>query len=654
VGRRLRNEDQINAGTQCARYWLECVSEVGRPDPGHYGTILSGASRMKFSRSSALILGAWVFFVGGYTAASLMLPHGHTLATISDLLECLVPLFANTCLLWNAASPYRRRNAFWMLLALGCTLWLGGVLIRTYEELSLHNAAHTPFPGDLLFFLHVVPLLAALALVPHARKMREVLRFGFLDLTLFSILWLYAYIYVVMPWKTVWPNQAIFRTRDLEAYLFENLVVVLGFGILALRARGRWRVIYAHLFGAMALYTGGFLVAHYAVSEGQQYTGSLFALPLLGSFVWLGTAGIIAGRQPAEQEPISANLRRDAQWPARLGMLAVLSIVVVAAWSAFVSGAPDPVRNFRLMASLAALFVATSLVFFRQHLVYQERTKLVHELWDSLDNVKRLQTHFVQSEKLASLGQLAAGAAHEINNPLTAILGYADVLMDENEANTRPFTIGEKIREQARRTKDLVTNLLSFARQVPAEKQLLDLNTVLTGAVQLRNLDLRGKNIRIEMESHSVLPAVRGDPNQLLQVFYHLISNAVDAMETTGGGVLLIRALRERGTVVIEFFDTGPGMKEPEKVFDPFYTTKPVGKGTGLGLSICYGIMQEHGGRISGFNRPEGGCTFRLELPAVLAAFPQASGSATAHARSATPANPATPADPATPTTNIR
>jgi two-component system NtrC family sensor kinase len=195
----------------------------------------------------------------------------------------------------------------------------------------------------------------------------------------------------------------------------------------------------------------------------------------------------------------------------------------------------------------------------------------------------------------------------------------------ENAADTRAYSLGSKIREQARRTKDLVTNLLSFARQVPAEKQLLDLNTVLTGAVQLRNLDLREKHIRIELENRSILPAVHGDPNQLLQVFYHLISNAVDAMEPNGGGVLLIRARRERGSVVIEFSDTGRGMKEPEKVFDPFYTTKPVGKGTGLGLSICYGVLKEHGGTIVGFNRPEGGCTFRLELPAVLAVFPQSS-----------------------------
>jgi signal transduction histidine kinase len=580
---------------------------------------------MKFSRSAAFLLGAWVFFLGGYAAAALLLPRGLARSSICDILECLVPLFANTCLLWNAASPYRRRNAFWMLLALGCAFWLAGQLIVTYEELGLHRVVQSPFSGDILFFLHIVPWMAAVALAPHTRKMRETLRYGFLDLLLLAIMWLSIYVFVAMPWKTVWLDADLFRLRDLQVYMLENLVVLGGFAFFSLRTKGSWRIIYLNLSGAILLYNLGLLGDYLADRRGMTYPANLFDLPVMGSFVWLGTAGIIARKLAPEPDPLPSPIRRDTQWPAQLAMLAVLVAPLLAYWAVFVSDAPQVVRRFRLLVALVSLFVGTALVFFRQHLVYQERTGLVQELWDSLENVKRLQTHFVQSEKLASLGQLAAGAAHEINNPLTAILGYADVLIEESPAQTRAHTLGEKIREQARRTKDLVTNLLSFARQVPAEKQLLDLNTVLTGAVQLRNLDLRQKNIRIELESQSVLPAVRGDPNQLLQVFYHLISNAVDAMETVGGGVLLIRTLREKGNVVIEFSDTGPGMQEPEKVFDPFYTTKPVGKGTGLGLSICYGVMQEHGGRITGFNRSEGGCTFRLELPAVLAVFPQAS-----------------------------
>jgi len=577
---------------------------------------------MKIPRSSFLILAAWAFFVGGYVLGSLLIPPGRALSTFGDIFLCFIPLFANACLLWNAASPYRRRNAFWMLMAFGCTLWLAGQLVFVYEDLQAHSNFDGPFPGDILFFLHTVPFMAALALLPHARKMAETLRYGFLDLLLLSVIWLYIYIFVALPWKAIAPNLDLFHVRDLETYMLENLVVVFGFGILFFRTRGSWRVIYGNFFGAFSLYAAGYALLDRMLLAGKFHPGSIYDAPVAAAFVWIGTTGILARHLPLEPESTADLSRRDTQWPARLAMLGVLSLPVMAAWAVFAGEVPQSVRNFRLIVTLVGIFAGTALVFLRQYLVYQERTALVQELSDSLENVRRLQTHFVQSEKLASLGQLAAGAAHEINNPLTAILGYADVLTLEHEERTRPHMLGEKIREQARRTKELVNNLLSFARQVPAEKQLLDLNTVLAGAIQLRTLDLRDRNIRIEFEGRTILPAVRGDPNQLLQVFYHLISNAVDAMETIGGGVLLIRSLRERNVVVIEFSDTGPGMREPEKVFDPFYTTKPVGKGTGLGLSICYGVMQEHAGRIMGFNRPEGGCTFRLELPAVLAVFP--------------------------------
>jgi two-component system NtrC family sensor kinase len=147
-------------------------------------------------------------------------------------------------------------------------------------------------------------------------------------------------------------------------------------------------------------------------------------------------------------------------------------------------------------------------------------------------------------------------------------------------------------------------------------------NTIITSAAQLRRLDLRGKNIRVELQNGTVLPAVRGDSNQLLQVFLNIINNAVDAMLEIEGGTLTVRTLVENRTVVILFSDTGPGIRDTRLVFDPFYTTKPVGKGTGLGLSICYGFIQDHGGRITCYNRPEGGATFRIELPAVTEILP--------------------------------
>jgi signal transduction histidine kinase len=129
---------------------------------------------------------------------------------------------------------------------------------------------------------------------------------------------------------------------------------------------------------------------------------------------------------------------------------------------------------------------------------------------------------------------------------------------------------------------------------------------------------MRGKGIRTEFLPSESLPPVRGDANQLMQVFFNLVDNAIDALEEVGGGVLTIRATQKDASVILDFSDTGPGIKSPNHVFDPFFTTKPVGKGTGLGLSISYGIVQEHGGKIECFNRRGGGATFRITLPAAI------------------------------------
>jgi two-component system NtrC family sensor kinase len=280
------------------------------------------------------------------------------------------------------------------------------------------------------------------------------------------------------------------------------------------------------------------------------------------------------------------------------------------------------VRDFRLMTTLVAALPIAFLVFLRTHMADADRARLLARSEQSVQNLQRLQAQMVQTEKLVSLGQLAAGAAHEINNPLAAILGYSDLLADDLTLPEKVRATSGKIRDQARRTKTLVANLLSFARQVPAERTLLDINTVVTNAVQLRALDLRSSKSRIDLQLESVLPGVRGDGNQLMQVFFNIINNAIDALESINGGVLTIKTIRERANVVILFSDNGPGIKDPQRVFDPFYTTKAVGKGTGLGLSICFGIVQEHSGRIHCYNSQQGGAVFRVDLPAVLAAFP--------------------------------
>src|SRR5207302_126076 len=269
--------------------------------------------------------------------------------------------------------------------------------------------------------------------------------------------------------------------------------------------------------------------------------------------------------------------------PPRFAMAAVISLPIFAIYTLRFGHESLEVRDFRLMATLIASVPLALLIFLRTHLADKDRSRLLARSEQSIENLKRLQAQMVQSEKLVSLGQLAAGAAHEINNPLAAILGFSDLLADDATVPEKARATAAKIRDQARRTKTLVGNLLSFARQVPAERTLLDINTVVNNAVQLRALDLRSGTSQIELKLESVLPGVRGDGNQLMQVFFNIISNGLEAMEAAAGGVLTIRTIRDRGNVVILFSDSGPGLKDPHRVFDPFYTTKPVGKGTGLG-----------------------------------------------------------------------
>src|SRR5262249_45480735 len=244
-------------------------------------------------------------------------------------------------------------------------------------------------------------------------------------------------------------------------------------------------------------------------------------------------------------------------WASRLAMAAVISLPFFAIYTLRFSQDSPAVRDFRLMTTLVAALPLALVIFLRTHLAEQDRTRLLAQSEESIKNLQRLQAQMVQSEKLVSLGQLAAGAAHEINNPLAAILGFSDLLADDPTVPEKARALAGKIRDQARRTKTLVGNLLSFARQVPSERTLLDINTVVNNAVQLRALALRSATTRVELQLESVLPGVRGDGNQLMQVFFNIISNALDAMEANKGGVLTIKTIRDRSNVVVLFLDTG-------------------------------------------------------------------------------------------------
>jgi PAS domain S-box-containing protein len=244
-------------------------------------------------------------------------------------------------------------------------------------------------------------------------------------------------------------------------------------------------------------------------------------------------------------------------------------------------------------------------------------TSIVAVLTDITDSAV-LRDKLVHAEKMAAVGQLVSGVAHEVNNPLTAILGFADLLMENPDL---PEIMRKDLRvilQEAQRTKQIVQNLLSFARQMPPQRSAVQLNTILRRTIQLRAYDFNSHGVEVIEHFDQDLPEVMGDSQQLQQVFLNILNNAYDAVQPVGRPARIEIVTTKAGNAVeVSFTDNGPGIQHPDKIFDPFFTTKEVGKGTGLGLSICYGIVKEHSGEILCHNNIDGqGATFIVRLPA--------------------------------------
>jgi len=233
-------------------------------------------------------------------------------------------------------------------------------------------------------------------------------------------------------------------------------------------------------------------------------------------------------------------------------------------------------------------------------------------------DLKRLEEQLIQAEKLAAMGQMLAGVAHELNNPLTAILGVTELLREREGVDDPTRRQLELTHRQARRAARIVQNLLEFSRPASPHKKSLDVNSLIERTLQLHEHSLRRNNIEVEFRPQPGVPGVMGDANQLIQIFLNLVTNAEQAIrEVRDSGRIQIRLASSANRVAITVQDDGVGVR-PEalpRIFDPFYTTKRPGGGTGLGLSICMSIIREHGGNIEAELLPAGGSAFTVYLP---------------------------------------
>ncbi len=573
----------------------------------------------------------WFVAAAGITLASagvsLLAHKGPALTAFADLAGLVVMLAAAGATLTNLWSRPGQQRSFWALTSLGFLLWATNQVAWTIWEAVLHRSIPDPFFYDIILFFHTVPFIAAIAWRPDLQKKEGKILLSLLNFLMLLGWWIFLYAFIVFPHQYVALNVRLYNVYYDRLYGMENILLLAVLALASWTSSGAWRRLYLHFFGASALYAINSQLLDRAAANNTYYSGSLYDVPLIGTLAWMAAA--VWSARAWDLKTVEFNL--DRRWKnlvPQLAMLAILSLPVLGAWTILVDDSAGPSRAFRISAVLSAMLLLGIFVFLRQYMQDQRLMSLLRESRRAYESQKQLQSQLVQKEKLASLGNLIAGAAHEIDHPLDAVMNYSEQLWAKERLTEEQNTLVRKIVNQARRTRDLVANLLSFAQQAPGEKTPVDLSVLLSRATQMLEARRAPGKIRVNVAIDKTFPRVMGNANQLFQGFVEIIENAMDALDEVGGGSLEVTAQKQGAEILLQFADSGPGIRDPERVFDPFYTTKPVGKGTGLGLSAVYGMIQDHGGQITCQNQPQGGAVFLIRLPATVEPAAQVAGAA--------------------------
>jgi signal transduction histidine kinase len=556
--------------------------------------------------------------------AALILPHSFRLTALSDVVQCLLLFSGTVSLIPHAVKSRGHLRLFWALMATGIAFWFSYQLCWTYFEVWLRRDVPDLFVGDIVLFLQLVPLMAALLLRPHAPQDEYAARLRRLDFALLLIWWVYQYVLIVIPWQYVEANPAAYNHNLNSLYLLEKLAFLSILFMSWQGSKGGWKTFYASLFGASITYAASSYLANWALSRHTYYSGSLYDIPLAISMTWITVIGL-GTRVPEPQPGVRSTSTSHGLWLARLGMIAAFSLPLFAAWAMLDNTIPLSIRSFRVVLTLAAALLMGLMVFVRQRLLDRELLRLLTHSRESFGNLKRLQVQITESEKLASIGQLVGGAAHELNNPITAMLGYSDLLL------TTPLTpeqsdMARIIGQHVRRTKSLVASLLSFAKQSPAARAAVDLNILVRTAIKLAQPQWQGLKIEVRTALPPEPLLVRGDSNQLLQVCVQIINDALHSVSQQNSRTLTITGERKDEIAVISISDASPAAGRVQTLgtlsADPAYAKTL----SDLGLSACQGILQQHSGRILCPQDPAAGIAIRVELPIISTAGEKSSG----------------------------
>jgi len=548
---------------------------------------------------------------------------GQRLTAFGDLAQLVPPLAYAALTFWLACRCRGQVRVFWNLNAAHGVAWALGQAVWTYFDL-VRGGVPTISPTDPLFFVASLPLAAALYGRPERDRPRWIFDIVMLDLVLIALFSVFIYLYFVVSTAVTDGPEALYNDNLTQLLNARNLLLALWAGwVWHSASEPAWRrVLGVYALGLTLTWAGG-LVYDVVEASGGYFAGGIWDLIWMAPYAVMALAPAIAYDEqlfePAEAAPPLARLPVVSLIAVTL-LVAIPTIDEVARRLLQVSPATELIRT-RIALSMMIPFGVVVVV--REFLSRRALLRAAQEVVSTREQL-------VQTEKLAAVGQLVSGVAHELNNPLQGVLGYAELLL-ASKSGTDTDEL-RAIRDNANRAAGIVRNLLTFAGRTATARGWQQINRIVRDAIGSHDAQLQTLGIAIHLDLADRLPLVYVDQRRLEDVLVNLIQNAEKAIATRKEGfglpakvaakaqgeiTVTTRWQGEPDRILIEVADNGSGLKDEDlaRVFDPFFTTSEVGQGTGLGLSVCYGIVSEHGGTITARNSTDSGAVFTVELP---------------------------------------
>jgi len=569
-------------------------------------------------------------FILLYAALSVLT--GQRNVALGDLAQMVPPLVFAAFTFALARRCRGQVRMFWNLNAIHGLIWGLGQVVWTYYELTQGSVPVISLT-DPLFFVSSIPVAASLYGRPERDRPRWLFDIVVLDLVLIAMFSAFVYVYFVVSITITNGNDELYAASVTQLFNGRNFCLA-AWAVYVWRTAPApgWRRMLGFYALALSVTFAAGVIYDFAGTSGRYQTGGWWDLAWVLPFVIMSLAAAVAYDErlfePAEEAPVLSRLPMVSLIAIAL-LVAIPAIDEIARRLMHVSDAIDLVRTRLALTMMIPFGVG---VVIREFLSRRALLRASQELVSAREQL-------VQKDKLAAVGQLVSGLAHELNNPLQGILGYAELMLASRPSPTEGDEV-TAIRDNANRAAGIVRNLMMFAGRTASARGWQQINQVVRDAVAIRGPQLHASGIDLRLEMLDRLPLVYVDRVRFEDVLVKLIQNAEAAIASRREGhgrgspvpqrargeiVIATRSQVEPDRILIEVADNGSGLRDEDRhrVFDPFFTTRAVGQGTGLGLSVCYGIVREHGGQITARNADSGGAVFTVELPATAESLPR-------------------------------